>query len=68
LPAVPKTALVSDGSTTHLFAVVDGHIEERVIQTGPERDGLVAVIDGLKAGEHVVSQPGSQVKDGTPVN
>ncbi|WP_224362312.1 efflux RND transporter periplasmic adaptor subunit [Hyalangium versicolor] len=68
LPAVPRSALVKEGSTTRLFTVVEGHIEERVIQTGPERDGLVAVLEGLKPGERVVNQPGNQVKDGTPVN
>ncbi|MBJ6760749.1 efflux RND transporter periplasmic adaptor subunit [Myxococcaceae bacterium JPH2] len=68
LPTVPRSSLVTEGTTHRLFTVVDGHIEERVVQTGPERDGMVAVLDGLKNGEHVVNQPGAQVKDGTPVN
>ncbi|MCP3100797.1 efflux RND transporter periplasmic adaptor subunit [Myxococcus sp. K15C18031901] len=68
LPSVPKATLVVDGETTRLFTVVEGHIEERVVQTGPERDGRVAVVEGVKPGERVVSQPGPQVKDGTPVN
>jgi RND family efflux transporter MFP subunit len=68
LPAVPRSALVaSDGSTSRLFVVVDGRIEERVVQTGPERDGRVAILDGVKPGERVVNQPGNTVKDGTPV-
>ncbi|MCP3065588.1 efflux RND transporter periplasmic adaptor subunit [Myxococcus sp. K38C18041901] len=68
LPSVPRTTLVTQGQVTRLFAVVDGHIEERVVRTGPECDGLVAVLDGLQPGERVVNQPGPQVKDGTPVD
>ncbi|MBS2030900.1 MAG: efflux RND transporter periplasmic adaptor subunit [Deltaproteobacteria bacterium] len=67
LPVVPKTAIFSEGSTAHLFAVVDKHVEERIVQLGPERDGKVAVLDGLKAGDTVVAQLSDAVKDGVPV-
>jgi RND family efflux transporter MFP subunit len=65
--AVPRSALRSEGATSRLFAVVDGRIEERIVQTGPERDGYVAVLDGLKAGVRVVTQPSDQTRDGVPV-
>lgn len=68
VPAVPKNALRTEGNTTRVFALVDGHVEERIVQTGPERDGLVAVIDGVRAGDQVVVQPDDKVKDGAPVN
>ena len=68
LVSVPKTALRTEGTTTHLFAVVDGHIEERIVQAGPERDGFVAVLDGVSAGDVVVSKLDPAVKDGVPVN
>ncbi len=66
-PAVPRSALRTDGSTSRLFAVVNGHLEERVVQVGPERDGLVAVLEGLKPGEQVVTQLTDAVRDGVPV-
>jgi membrane fusion protein (multidrug efflux system) len=65
--SVPAKALRKDASATRLFAVVNGLVEERLVQTGPEKDGYVAVLDGLKAGERVVADPGDQVKDGVPV-
>lgn len=68
LPAVPRAALVSEGSSAHVFAVVDSQVEERIVQVGPERDGYVAILDGLRAGEKVVAKPDDKVKDGVPVN
>ncbi len=65
--AVPRSALRGDGASARLFAVLDGRIEERIVQTGAERDGYVAVLDGLKAGERVVTRPSDQVRDGVPV-
>jgi RND family efflux transporter MFP subunit len=67
LPAVPVTALVTEGAATHLFAIVRSHIEERIVQRGPERDGFVAILDGIKVGENVVTKVTDVVKDGAPV-
>ncbi len=64
---VPKAALAKNASSSRVFAVVDKLIEERVVQVGAERDGKVAVLDGLKGGERVVVNLGEQVKDGVPV-
>jgi RND family efflux transporter MFP subunit len=65
--SVPKSAIKQDAAATRLFAVVNGAVEERLVQVGPERNGWVAVLDGLKTGEKVVVNPGDQVKDGVPV-
>jgi membrane fusion protein (multidrug efflux system) len=67
LPAVPASALVTEGAVTHLYAVVSKHVEERIVQRGPERDGFVAILDGIKAGENVVTKVSDAVKDGVPV-
>jgi membrane fusion protein, multidrug efflux system len=67
LVAVPKSALHTEGTATHLFAIVDSHVEERVVQTGPERDGMVAILDGVQPGDVVVAKPDAAVKDGVPV-
>jgi membrane fusion protein (multidrug efflux system) len=54
MPVVPKTALSLHGTTWRLWAVVKGHLEERVVQLGPELPGgKVAIADGVKAGEKV---------------
>jgi RND family efflux transporter MFP subunit len=67
LASVPTTALVKQAQLTRAFAVVNKRIEERVVQTGSERDGKTAVIAGLKAGESVVVAPGPEVRDGAQV-
>ncbi len=67
LPVVPKSALVRDGDTTRLFAIVDGHVEERVIQAGPTLGEMVSVAKGLAAGERVVARPDERVSDGIDV-
>jgi membrane fusion protein, multidrug efflux system len=67
LPTVPRRSLRSHDGTHRLLMVVGGRIEERVIQIGPERDGDVVVLDGVRAGERFVLQPSDQVKDGVAV-
>lgn len=65
--AVPRSALRAEGATARLFAVVDGRVEERIVQPGPEQGGYVAVLEGLKPGERVVTQLSDQVRDGARV-
>jgi membrane fusion protein, multidrug efflux system len=67
-PVVPKTALIEEGNSLHLFAVVKGHLEERIVQVGPEREGAVAILDGVKSGEKVVAAPTDDIRDGLPVD
>ena len=67
LPTVPKTSLRPLSDVQHLFTVVDGHIEERIVQIGPTKDDMVAVLQGVKPGDKVVINPGDTVKDGLQV-
>ncbi len=67
LAVVPKSALRIDGETTRLYAVVDKHIEERVVQTGAQRGDRVAILNGAKAGEAVVDHPAAAITDGQEV-
>lgn len=64
---IPAAALVNQTDAMRVFAVVDKRIEERIVQAGAERDGKVAVLAGLKVGEHVVVSPGADVRDGAQV-
>lgn len=65
---VPKAAIVPREGLSHVFVVVNQRVEERVVQTGVERDGMVAVVRGLKVGERVVDKPSDAVKNGLKVN
>ena len=67
VPVVPLSALRRDEATTHLYVVTQGHIEERIVQIGLEREGYVAVLDGLRLGDTIVTQLTADVKDGVPV-
>jgi membrane fusion protein, multidrug efflux system len=67
LPAVPKTSLRQEGDTRRAFVVVDKHLEERVVQTGIEENGDVAILNGLKAGDKIVAKPTDQLNDGQDV-
>jgi cobalt-zinc-cadmium efflux system membrane fusion protein len=58
-PAVPEAAVVYEGSAAHVWVLRDdGLLGLRAIHTGRSSDGLVEVLDGLKAGERVVTKGG----------
>jgi cobalt-zinc-cadmium efflux system membrane fusion protein len=58
-PAVPASAVIFEGDEAHAWvAGPDGLLELRTIRTGRGNDGLVEVLDGLKAGEQVVTKGG----------
>jgi membrane fusion protein (multidrug efflux system) len=68
LPVVPRSTLKQDGDTTRTFAIVDKHVEERLVQLGPVEGDLVAILKGLRSGERVVAHPNEQVVDGVEVD
>ena len=67
LPVVPQSALKQDGESTRAFAVIDKHVEERLVQLGPVQGDVVAILKGLGVGERVVARPSDQISDGTEV-
>jgi RND family efflux transporter MFP subunit len=67
LPVVPRDALKQDGDATRAFAVVSGHVEERLVQAGPAQGDAVAILKGMSAGERVVVHPSDAVSDGVEV-
>lgn len=55
--AVPEGAVVHEGERAHVWVVRDGDvIGLREIRIGRVDDGLVEVLDGLKAGERIVTR------------
>lgn len=67
LPTVPTNALQRTAEATKAFVVVDKRVQERVVQTGSEKEGVTAVLVGLKVGEQVIVAPGPDVRDGAKV-
>ncbi len=65
---VPKAAILSrDGKSVVLTVGADGKAHQQEVTTGVERNGLVEIVRGLKAGERVIQAGGYQLDDGAPV-
>jgi membrane fusion protein (multidrug efflux system) len=64
---VTAKAIVAHNPGDTLFAVVDGHLEERVVQLGPKTGDRVAVADGVKKGDQVVVSPPPGAIDGAQI-
>lgn len=56
-PAAPETAVIRDGDTARVWTLdPDGTLRIRPVVTGVTEDGMVQVVQGLKAGDRVVSK------------
>jgi membrane fusion protein (multidrug efflux system) len=64
---IPEEALVPAGSDQFVFRVVDGKAQRVKIQIGARRNARVEVIEGLKAGDVVVTAGQLKIRDGAPV-
>ncbi len=64
---VPITALMEDNGNDYVYVVEGGRAHQRQIITGPRSQDSVAVISGLDAGERIVSDGVSKVKEGQKV-
>jgi len=64
---VPTAAVVHRAEVAKVFVVADKRLVERNVQTGAEKDGLTAVLVGVKAGEQVALSPGPDARDGATV-
>lgn len=66
--AVPQTSVAIDQTGPYVYVVgADNVAELRRIKTGVTRKGMIAVTDGLKAGENVVVQGQQRVRPGAAV-
>lgn len=66
---VPEQALMQDGDTRFVYLVVDGKAKKTTVRTGTRTPGLVQVVEGLKAGDVVITagQAKPMMHDGMPV-
>lgn len=66
--AVPETAVSTLGSRSYLFVLGPGNkAVQREIKMGRRKPGYVEVVDGLKAGEEVISEHADSLRDGDTV-
>jgi cobalt-zinc-cadmium efflux system membrane fusion protein len=56
-PSVPESAVVYEGDAAHVWVLAEGGLlAYRAIRVGRNNDGLVEVLDGVKAGERIVTK------------
>jgi len=64
---VPEHALVPEQGDVFVFVVQDGAAAKRRVRIGERRVGDVQVVEGLAAGELVVTEGTQKLRDGAPV-
>jgi len=64
---IPEEALVPEQGDVFVFVVEDGTAEKRQIHIGERRVGEVQVLDGLSAGELVVTEGTQKLRPGAAV-
>ncbi len=66
-PTVPVDAIKAEGTIKRLFLARNGQAFEIVVQTGVVRDGRIAVLEPLNAGERVIVKPPPGLRDGSSI-
>lgn len=64
---VPEAALVPQGTAQFVFKVADGKAAMVQVETGIRREGMVEIVEGLAAGDVVVTAGQIKLRDGAPV-
>jgi membrane fusion protein (multidrug efflux system) len=64
---VPEESLVPEQGDAFVYVVKDGKASKRLVHTGQRRVGAVQILDGLAAGEFVVTEGTQKLRDGASV-
>ena len=65
---VPEQALVPERSTQSVFVVADDYtVEQRQVKTGRRRPGEVEILEGLEAGDRVITEGTQKARNGQAV-
>ncbi len=64
---IPEQAIVPQGDEQYVFRVVDGKALRTKVAVGRRRDSKVEIVNGLAAGDVIVSAGQLKLRDGTPV-
>lgn len=63
----PESAIVTRGTQTVAFEILEGRVKLRAVETGPKSGGNVRIRSGLYGGEVLVDAPPATLKDGDAV-
>ncbi len=64
---VPEQAIVPRGDSQFVFRVNDGKVKQTEVKIGTRRDGRVEIVEGLGAGDTVVTAGQQKIRDGASV-
>ena len=64
---IPEEAIVPQGAEFYVFKVVEGTARRVPVKIGVRRDAMVEILDGLTAGDQVVTAGMRLSRDGQPV-
>jgi membrane fusion protein (multidrug efflux system) len=64
---VPEEAVIAQAAETYVYVVEDGVAELRTVATGQRQDGRIAILDGVRDGEMVVTRGTQRLRDGAAV-
>ncbi len=64
---IPEQALIPDSKSPYVYRLVDGQAKRTPIRTGLRRDAQVEVVEGLSAGDEVVTAGQMKLRDGVAV-
>lgn len=67
MPAVPELAVVGEGDKNYVFVIDDGKARRVPVTTGLRQGGLVEIVDGLRAGQGVVTEGVVKISNGQAV-
>lgn len=68
VPLVPRAAVITEDESSHVFVVGEGgNVVRRPVKLGYERDGKVEIVDGVAAGEKVVTAGKGSLSEGSQV-
>jgi membrane fusion protein (multidrug efflux system) len=66
--SVPEQAIVPQGDSQFVFKIVDGKVHLTRVVTGTRREGRVEIVEGLSAGDQVVTAGQLKIRDGSAVS
>ena len=55
------------GNEQFVFRIVDGKVSTTKVVPGIRREGMVEIVEGLKAGDIVVTAGHLKLREGTPI-
>lgn len=67
MPVVPKSATFERLQKVRVYVIIDNHLEERVLQVGPDLGDTIAIVKGVDAGETIAIGDLSKLSNGARV-